>query len=87
MATEIVFQSNKEYDKNAQFFVTLDASFTNRETGTNLIIPAFWDGGNVFRVRFAPTEYGIWDYVTICADDKSLNGLTGVVGANASLAK
>ncbi len=82
VATEIAFQSNKEYKKNAQFFVTLDASFTNRETGTNLIIPAFWDGGNVFRVRFAPTEYGIWDYVTICADDDSLNGLTGAVGAN-----
>ena len=82
--TELTFESNKEYNtKNAeQFDVVMDAKFTNKNSGTTLTIPAFWDGENIFRVRFAPTQYGIWEYETFCDTDASLNGRTGTIGAN-----
>ncbi len=57
--------------------VTLDVAFTS-ESGTVLTVPAFWDGGKVWRVRFAPTEPGVWTFKTSCTpDDAGLNGQTG----------
>ncbi len=82
VSTEITFQSLKEYSDSKQFETVLDVAFTNRTTGTSLTVPAFWDGGNIFKVRFAPTENGIWDFKTVCGSDESLNDLTGTVGAN-----
>lgn len=92
VATELTFKSNKEYQAKADrgngkismseaSTVIMDAVFTS-ESGTVLTIPAFWDGDNVFKVRFAPTEHGVWNYVTKCDTDASLNGLTGKIGAN-----
>ena len=77
-ATEFEFQSQKDWT-DAQAFndVTLDVAFTS-ESGTVLTVPAFWDGGEVWRVRFAPTEPGVWTYKTSCTpDDVGLNGQTG----------
>ena len=84
VATEISFKSQKEYNykKAEPMDVIMDVVFTNRTTGTSLTIPTFWSDDVTFTVRFAPTEYGIWDYKTVCASDDSLNGLTGTVGAN-----
>ncbi len=83
VATELSFTTDKTYDTKSWAGVFMDATFTNRETGTSLTIPSFWDGDNVYKIRFAPTEYGIWDYTTKCDTDDSLNGKTGTVGANA----
>ena len=79
IVTERSFTSETEYKAET---VLLDVEFKNRKTGTTLLIPGFWDGDNTFRVRFAPTECGIWDYTTKCDGDTSINGLTGTVGAN-----
>lgn len=86
-AVEFSFESTAEYKKAVssdfdQFYVKLDVNFTNRETGTTITMPGFWDGEQTFKVRFAPTEYGIWDYKTVCADDTTLDGKTGSIGAN-----
>ena len=85
VATEINFESQKEYNyrKAEPLDVIMDVVFTNRNTGTSLTIPTFWSDDVTFTVRFAPTEYGVWDYKTVCETDDSLNGLTGTVGANA----
>lgn len=45
--------------------------------GSAYTIPAFWDGGKTFRVRFAPTEKGGWDWTTVCPQDTALDGLKG----------
>ena len=83
VAVDINFETDKEYAEKEQLYVIFDVKFTNRETKAELAIPGFWYGGNTFTVRFAPTEYGIWDYVTICETDASLDGKTGTVAANA----
>ena len=60
--------------------VTLDVAFTS-ESGTVLTVPAFWDGGKIWRVRFAPTELGVWKFQTSCKEDAGLNGKSGSLKA------
>ena len=85
VAAELSFISEIEYSASEEttYQLIVDGVFTNRESGTVLTIPAFYDGDNTWRIRFAPTEYGIWDYKIVCSGDASLNGKTGTVGSNA----
>ncbi len=46
---------------------TLTATFTGPD-GRPRKVPGFWDGGNVWKIRFAPTETGSWSYETVCSD-------------------
>ena len=83
VAVDIDFETDKTYGEGEQLYVFTDVIFTHRESGKKLTIPAFWYGGKTFTVRFAPTEYGVWDFVTSCGSDASLDGKTGTVAANA----
>ena len=47
--------------------------------GRRIDRPAFWDGGNSWKVRFAATSPGRWTYVTN-ASDPSNKGLQGIAG-------
>ena len=55
--------------------VTLSATF-NGPGGEELTLEGFWDGGNTWKVRIAPTKVGTWTY-TITSSDDQLNGTTG----------
>lgn len=37
-------------------------------SGARLKAEAFWDGGSLWRLRFAPGELGVWSYRTSCSD-------------------
>lgn len=80
---EIPFTSSKTYRNplTGDELCELDVQFVHKE-GDTLIRPAFWDGGNRFKVRFAPTKTGLWKYETFCRHDKSLNAIKGTIGAN-----
>ena len=65
--TEIDFISMKAY-ANGFYDVDLDVVFTHSD-GTEFNVPAFWNGGNNWKVRFAPTLTGQWSYRTICSDE------------------
>lgn len=78
-AVDLPFTSNKSYGEGEQLYLLFDATFTNPATGTSLTVPGFWDGGETFVVRFAPTEPGEWDYRTAAPDDPALDGKTGKV--------
>ncbi len=60
--------------------VTLDVLFTDPH-GRALRVPAFWDGGNIWKVRYASPEIGTHHFRTQCSDvgDKGLNGVTGKI--------
>src|SRR5438874_1728389 len=77
--TEITFTSSKPY---ADPFneVDLDVLFTT-PTGAEARVPAFWAGGQTWRVRYASPEVGEHRFVTACSDaaNESLHGVTGVV--------
>ena len=63
---EITLISSKKYtDPFNQIEVA--ATFSGPD-GKVLIRLAFWDGGNIWRIRFAPTEIGLWKMVTSCSD-------------------
>ena len=49
------------------------ATFTHA-SGTNYHVRGFWDGANLWRVRFAPTLPGVWNWST-ASTDPGLNGV------------
>jgi hypothetical protein len=64
--------------------IDLDVLFTGKPGG-QWRVPAFWDGGDLWKVRFAGTEVGTYSYRTECSDatDTGLHGLTGSVEVRA----
>ena len=59
-------------------FLNVDVTATFTGPGGEVIVrPGFWDGGNTWRVRFAPTVTGQWSMVTTCTDPAN-SGLQGV---------
>ena len=63
---EITFESEKSY-ANPFHDVDVDIILTNGKT--TLRVPGFWDGNNIWKIRFVcPTE-GYWRYKTVCTDE------------------
>lgn len=60
------FQSRTAYG-NAPQEASLTVTFTGPD-GTKSVVPGFWDGGAVWKVRFAPGQAGSWSYETRCSD-------------------
>ena len=78
-AGEWEFQAETEFsEKDAFFKVQMDVTFSS-ENGTVLVMPAFWDGAKTWRVRFTPTELGIWKFTTRVKDalDTGLHAKSG----------
>jgi hypothetical protein len=81
--TEITLTSTTAYT-NPIMDASITADFSGPE-GTVISRPGFWDGGNTWKIRFAPTKVGAWTY-TVTASDTSNAGLhnrTGTVTATA----
>lgn len=75
--TELRFESNTDYSSSGADAVLMDVVFKHNATGETISRPAFWDGRNVFLVRFAPTKEGKWTWKSSCPGDKSLNNKKG----------
>ena len=56
--------------------VTLRAEFRSPKGGRTKVMPAFWNGGNQFTLRFSPDFEGRWDYRLI-SNIESLDKRTG----------
>jgi len=78
---EISFTSSVTYS-NSFMDVSVTATFTG-PGGSTIVRPAFWAGGNTFKVRFAPTLVGTWNYTTSCSDtgNAGLHNRTGSVSS------
>lgn len=81
-AAEINFESATTYT-NPLYAAQLSVTFTS-PTGKVFVVPGFWDGGRIWRVRFAPPQTGVWQYVSSCSNsaDAGLHGQRGTLGAN-----
>ena len=74
--TEIAMTSGKLY-AHPVVDVQCIADFTG-PTGESYGVPAFWDGGKTWRIRFSPTTPGEWSYATRCRPpDPGLHGQRG----------
>ena len=58
---------------------TLDVIFTNGST--EFTMPGFWDGANIWRVRFALPSEGTWTFKTVFSDtaDAGVHNKTGSI--------
>jgi hypothetical protein len=56
--------------------VDVTATFTGPD-GKVIRRPAFWNGGNTWIIRFAPTEKGLWKMKSACSDESNM-GLNNI---------
>lgn len=77
-AAEMTLVSGDHY-KDPFNDVILDAVFT--KGNTEITVPAFWDGGTVWRIRFMFPETGTWHFTTVSNEtsDRSLHGISGSI--------
>ena len=80
---EIRFTANHDY-RDAFHDVTLDALFETPQ-GRTLKVPGFWDGGRVWKVRYASPEVGVHRWRSVCSvpADRGLHAVTGTVTVDA----
>lgn len=74
---EISFASEEKY-KDAFNEIDMDVTVSDGK-GKTWKVPAFWAGGDTWKIRFSAPEPGIYTYETTCtnAADKGLNGQKG----------
>ena len=63
---EISFRSSDHYD-NPYLDVVLDVVVSN-SSGRAQVVPAFWAGDNVWKVRFGSPSIGDYEYVSRCSN-------------------
>ena len=78
LAIEIELTSTKNYSDP---FNDVDVDLILVGNGVKYTVPAFWDGGNTWRVRFVCPSTGEWLFRTVCTDNDNsdLYGRTGKV--------
>lgn len=71
---EITIEAEEAYE-NPYTEVEVWAWFVN-QSGDSLVRPAFWDGGNIWKIRFAPSDAGdIWSWnIYTNVNDEGLQG-------------
>ncbi len=73
IASELEFKSTKKY---ANSFEDVDVDVVFTKGREKMVVPAFWDGGDIWRVRFSLPKEGLWKYTVKCTD-KDNEGLSG----------
>jgi len=63
---EITLTSTKPYN-NAQRDINIWVTFTH-ESGHTEMLRGFWDGGDIWKIRFKPAKLGEWSWSTNCSD-------------------
>ncbi len=78
-AVEITLTSSITYTDPFQN-VDVTATFAG-PGGTTITRPAFWDGGSAWKIRFAPTQTGLWTMTTTATDitNTGLHNITKTV--------
>ena len=76
---EITLTSARQY-ANPFADVVVDATFVGPHQ--KITRPAFWDGGAIWKVRFAAPETGVWSFTTTCSDAAN----TGLHGRHSTVA-
>ncbi|MCX2739509.1 DUF4038 domain-containing protein [Pontibacter sp. M82] len=77
------FTSQKVYDNPLYDVEKMEVHLTS-PSGRKKQVNGFWDGGALWRFRFAPDELGTWTYTTVCSDESN-KGLHRVNGSFTSV--
>ncbi len=65
---ELAFESEKIYSDP---FNDVDIELHLYSNGRLYKIPGFWDGGNVWKIRFVCPFDGVWYFKTVCTDEEN----------------
>ena len=65
---------------NGPEVTALFTGMSGEAEGSTIKINGFWDGGNIWKLRFSPDKTGVWSYETT-STDKGLNGGKGKFAA------
>ena len=76
-AAVLTFESKKSYE-NPFLDCTVTAEFRG-PAGACIVREAYWDGGQIYRVSFAPVATGVWEYILTAPKDSGLNGACGQI--------
>lgn len=81
--SEWSYTSSKTYS-NAFVDVELDVEITSSD-GQSWRVPAFWAGGDVWKVRFSPPGDGAYTFTSVCSDtdNLTLHGQSGNLTSSA----
>ncbi len=76
---EIELSSSQSYS-DPFYDVDVEVTFTGPD-GLKITRPAFWDGGLIWKIRFAPPETGLWTMTTNATDvgNSGLHNVTKTV--------
>ncbi len=74
-AAILTFESKKSYE-NPFLDCTITAAFIG-PSGQKIVREAYWDGAQIYRVSFAPTETGNWEYCLSAPKETGLDQLWG----------
>ena len=58
---EVALEAEKEYE-NPFCDVQVTAQFRHVDSGREIQIDGFHDGGSTWRIRMMPLEIGVWEY-------------------------
>ncbi len=76
---EVTLKTSHNY-RNPFTDCDVDAVFTGPD-GNSVRVPAFWDGGGVWRFRYSSAVVGTHRFTTVCTDssNRELNEVIGVI--------
>nr|WP_314463167.1 DUF4038 domain-containing protein [uncultured Clostridium sp.] len=76
---QIILDFHSRYEYNNPFQdVSIQAVFTG-PSGRQIRREAYWDGGDHYKISFAPAELGRWSWVIQTDDRSGLNGQSGEI--------
>ncbi len=75
----LAFETVRDY-ANPFLDLSVMAEFKG-PSGRTIRREAYWDGGRSYKVSFAPTEVGVWNYTLSAPADSGLDGVNGEVEA------
>ena len=87
---EIVLKSGKKFqntyietikDGKEPYLSALFTGQSGNAQNKSIKVPGFWDGENIWKIRFAPPAEGTWRYETF-SDDRALRGKKGVINVS-----
>ncbi|MDZ4721542.1 MAG: DUF5060 domain-containing protein [Roseiflexaceae bacterium] len=79
---EVALISQQAYENPFQD-ADLKATFVS-PSNQRVEVDGFWDGGNIWRIRFAPTELGSWEYSNAARIKATAHSTTSLAGSPVS---